>query len=74
MPRENAETKGRRYAVEGRLQVHAVTDDTIEATCRGDGHVYRLGWHGTWHCSCPARSDRCCHLVALRLVTVRTPA
>jgi enoyl-CoA hydratase/carnithine racemase len=48
-------------------------DDAIRAICRGDGTVYRLGWDHVdrWHCSCPAATDRCAHLVALRLVTVR---
>lgn len=66
-----AEAKGRRYLAEGRLLVTAVTGDVVEATCRGDGAVYRLGWHGTWECSCPARTERCAHLTALRLVVIR---
>jgi hypothetical protein len=68
-PRETVETKARRYLAEGRLSVVLVVDDEIEATCRGDGAVYLAGWHGAWHCSCPARTDRCAHLAALRLVT-----
>lgn len=70
--RESAETKGRRYATEGRLLVLEINADAIRARCRGDGHVYRLGWNPAdrWWCSCPARGDRCSHLVALRLVTI----
>ena len=72
--RESAETKARRYLAEGRLEVVLVADDEIEATCRGDGAAYLLGWHGAWHCSCPARTDRCAHLVALRLVVLAGPS
>lgn len=70
--RENAETKGRRYATEGRLLVLEVDTDTIRAHCRGDGAIYQLGWNHAdrWWCSCPARTDRCSHLIALRLVTI----
>jgi uncharacterized Zn finger protein len=69
--RENAEQKGRRYAVEGRLLVRHVTEDRIEASCHGNGEVYSLGLtpSGRWWCSCPA-VGRCCHLVALQLVCV----
>jgi hypothetical protein len=68
--RENAAVKGRRYLVEGRLLVTHVEGPRIEASCRGEGAVYKLGFaSGRWRCSCPARS-RCAHLVALQLVTV----
>jgi uncharacterized Zn finger protein len=66
---ENAETKGRRYLVEGRLVVDHVDDGEIRARCRGNGKVYRLGRNrGEWYCDCPALG-RCSHLVALQLVT-----
>ena len=69
MPRENAEAKGRRYLVEGRLVVERVAGDTIRAHCRGGGAVYKLGLErGEWFCSCPALG-LCSHLVALQLVT-----
>jgi hypothetical protein len=42
--RENVETKGRRYLSEGRLTVLHVSDDLIEAICKGKGEVYRLGF------------------------------
>ena len=69
--RENAATKARRYLTEGRLIVsHARPQTAVRATCRGDGTVYRLGWDGhTWWCTCPARTDQCAHLRAVRLVT-----
>jgi uncharacterized Zn finger protein len=69
--RENAEMKGRRYLIEGRLLVHAVTETTILATVRGSGEFYRLGYSPEgWWCECPALG-RCSHLVALQAVTVR---
>lgn len=72
MPRKNAATKGRRYLTEGRLTVHTVEDDLIVASCRGDSAVvYRLTWDpGGWDCTCPAVTDKCSHLRALRLVTL----
>jgi uncharacterized Zn finger protein len=75
MARESAAAKGRRYAVEGRLVILRVSDDEIVARCRGDGALYDLGWDPgrRWHCSCPARTDRCAHLTALRLVTIAQP-
>lgn len=70
MPRENAQAKGRRYLLDGRLFVRYVGPHGIRATCRGQGEVYQLGWERRpgWFCSCPART-RCAHLVALQLVT-----
>jgi hypothetical protein len=69
--RENADAKGRRLLSEGRVQVTRVDQFSIRALCRGDdGAVYDLGFDGDWYCSCPARSPRCSHLVALKLVTI----
>jgi len=74
MSRENAQAKGRRMLVEGRLRVLRVESDLIVAECRGDsGEVYRLGFDPLvekqwgWFCECPAKGT-CSHLVALRLV------
>jgi hypothetical protein len=72
--RENAAAKARRYLTEGRLLVLEVGLDQITAFCRGDGAFYRLGYAGgDWRCDCPARTRRCSHLRALRLVTVAYP-
>ena len=72
MPRENAEAKARRYLGQGRLRIHTVSDRYVGAVCRGDGELYLLtGDEESWSCSCPAVSDRCAHLLALRLVTTR---
>ncbi len=68
--RESAATKARRYITDGRLTIE--TSARIDATCRGDGQVYELGYaHGRWHCNCPARTIDCAHLLALRLVVDR---
>jgi uncharacterized Zn finger protein len=68
--RENAATKARRYLCEGRLVLESVHPGEATATCRGDGLLYRLGWRRAtgWWCTCPARSDQCSHLLAMRLV------
>lgn len=69
--RENAFSKARRYLTEGRLLIVFVDEDQIDALCRGDGRVYNLRMrHGIWICDCPAVTDQCSHLRALRLVTV----
>ena len=44
-----------------------VDGSTIRGTCRGAGAVYRLGFDGSWWCTCDARS-LCSHLVAAQLV------
>jgi uncharacterized Zn finger protein len=72
--RENAEARGRRYLVEGRLVVRLVDGRRNVAEVRGSGEVHRVEYQpGGWSCSCPALS-RCAHLVALQLVTVRPGA
>lgn len=70
--REDAATKGRRYLGEGRLTIDSVTTGRVHAVARGDGVLHDLGHNGRrWYCDCPARTDRCCHLTALRLVVIR---
>jgi uncharacterized Zn finger protein len=70
--RENAQAKGERYLLSGRLTVCLATPQRVEALCRGDsGHSYSLGHdNDVWWCSCPAKG-RCCHLTALKRVVVR---
>jgi hypothetical protein len=71
--RETVAGKAHRYLAEGRLQVRHVDPLRIEAACRGDGAVWLSGHDGRgWWCDCPHPGRRCSHLVALRLVTVRT--
>jgi uncharacterized Zn finger protein len=70
MPREDALTKGKRYLTEARLQVVTIEPDLIQATCKGSGVEWHLGWRpGGWWCNCPART-LCAHLVALQCVTI----
>lgn len=70
MPRENAAAKADRYLLEGRIVVLSVQPgDHVRAAARGDGRVHRMTWKaGLWRCSCPARTDQCSHLRALRRV------
>lgn len=73
MARESVEAKATRYLAEGRLVVTRVLGDEVSAVCTGETGAYDLGHdpgHGWW-CSCPVRTDRCCHLAALWLVTIR---
>ncbi|MGE0878654.1 MAG: hypothetical protein AB7L13_07185 [Acidimicrobiia bacterium] len=69
MARENAQAKGRRYLVEGRLVIKHVDHDLVIARSRGQGTSYELGHEPGrgWWCGCAARS-RCAHLIALQLV------
>jgi hypothetical protein len=73
--RETIEAKARRYLGEGRLVVTAVDGDLVTAVCRGQGEQYDLGHDprrpGGWWCSCPVRTGKCAHLLALQSVTVR---
>lgn len=76
MSRETIAAKAARYLASARLTVVAVSGDHVGAGCRGGGEVHRCGHDPGrgWHCSCPARTDRCSHLAALRSVTVRRSA
>jgi uncharacterized Zn finger protein len=74
--RENAESKARRYLVEGRLEVQQVGGGDVSARCLGDeGDVYLVRWDGqrrSWRCNCPAYRPRCADVLALARV-VRKP-
>lgn len=71
MARETVVEKSHRYVCAGRLVVTSVAGGKIEATCRGSGELYRLGFErGIWFCSCPAHGV-CSHVLALQLVTVQ---
>lgn len=68
--RENAETKGRRYLIEGRVLLHEVRAGTVKAKVRGSDQFYEVTLrNGYWNCNCYAKG-RCSHLVAVQLVTV----
>jgi len=67
-PRENAQDKGRRYLLDGRLVVELAQPGYFRATVRGGGQIYCVTFgRGGWHCTCPARG-LCCHLVAAHRV------
>lgn len=66
--REGAESKGRRYLLEGRLRILSVHHGRVIASCRGSDREYHCGWvKGRWWCECEAKG-RCSHLVALQMV------
>ena len=68
--RENAQAKARRYLIEGRVMIRSVGPQGVRAHVRGQGHVYAVAYEsgGGWSCTCPARTPRCCHVVAVQLV------
>ncbi len=68
--RETVALKAKRYLSEGRVIIVAVEPGRVEAKVRGDGRIYTSGFvGGQWLCDCPAVSQGCCHLRALRLIT-----
>jgi hypothetical protein len=71
MTRENVATKGRRYLIEGRLQIRLVSQTQVRALCRGNGDTYTVGYdRGGWHCDCPSKG-RCCVNVGRNLNRIR---
>jgi uncharacterized Zn finger protein len=74
MVRENAEQKAKRYLGEGRLQLIGMSNDRVLAQVRGDGRTYLVRFEDdVWSCPCPALTDQCSHLKALRLITAVGP-
>ena len=72
MTRESADTKARRYLVEGRVIIREAGAGHVAATVRGDGAMWSVTYRrGGWHCPCPARG-RCCHLLSVGLVVAPT--
>jgi uncharacterized Zn finger protein len=73
MTRETIAGKAGRYLTEGRVVVTGVLGDTVTAVCQGETGAYDLGYTPGrgWWCTCPVRTDKCSHLAALMLVTVR---
>jgi hypothetical protein len=67
--RESADTKAKRYLVEGRVIITRVSDRVVHAKVRGDGRLYDVTFTGYWSCPCEVRTDRCAHLRAVRMVT-----
>ena len=76
MTRETVDAKAARYLAEGRIVVTRVLGDEVTAVCRGDTGSYDLGHTPGrgWWCSCAVRTDKCSHLAALWLITIRRTA
>ena len=72
MTPETVEQKAGRYLCESRVRVLSGTPDTVTATVRGSNgtaySVVRGAGKGT-SCTCPAHGRRCCHRLAVELVT-----
>jgi hypothetical protein len=70
--RENAMTKSRRYLLEGRCILRYVDADRVVARVRGRT-VYDVEHQAGsgWSCSCPAKSSRCAHVLAVGHVVAR---
>jgi hypothetical protein len=74
MSRETARDKADRILTEGRLRVTDVGPTRATARVRGEGHEWTARYRDhRWTCSCPARTDQCSHLHALRRVIVVDP-
>lgn len=73
MTRESVDAKARRYPAEGRVVVTGVLGDKVTAVCQGETGAYDLGHQPGrgWWCTCPVRGDKCSHLAALWLITIR---
>jgi uncharacterized Zn finger protein len=68
--RENSETKGRRYLIEGRVVIRVARPGFVDAVIRGSDRFYEAHLrNGFWTCNCFAKT-KCSHLVAVQLVTV----
>lgn len=69
MPRENARSKADRLLLEGRVVILEAGRYGVMARIRGEGAIHTARFQfGTWDCTCPARTDQCSHLIAVRRV------
>ena len=67
-PGENPAVEASRYLAAGRI-ITAVAEDQVRATTRGEGAIYSVTYDRYVRaCTHPARTARCCHLVAIRRV------
>lgn len=72
MPRESVEAKAARYLLEGRVTVYQANANVIRARVQGNGDQYVVVvTRGGYACNCLARSDRCCHVIAVQRITNR---
>lgn len=76
MTRESIDAKAPRYLAEGRITVTRLVGDEVTAVARGESGTYDLGHTPGrgWWCACPVRTDRCSHLAALWLITIKSRA
>lgn len=69
MNAESLEEKAARYLAEGRVKVRVVDAGNVEAKVRGNA-TYATACEGKrWTCDCPAWQRKCCHVIAVQLVT-----
>ena len=68
--REGAQQKARRYLLEGRVMIRSVGRQGVRAHVRGQGHCYKVAYEGGggWSCTCPARTSRVLHVIAVQIV------
>jgi uncharacterized Zn finger protein len=74
--RENARSKALRYLSEARVRILDCHEDdgTLTAEVRGNGRMYAVVHDADgWSCSCEARAENCCHVLACKAVTVFEP-
>ena len=69
MPRETARAKADRLLLEGRVVILEAGRYGVVARVRGEGVIHTTRFQfGAWSCTCPARTDQCSHLYAVRRV------
>lgn len=68
MSRESVDDKALRYLAQHRVLIRRVEGREVDAEITGTDRWYVTRRRGGWRCDCPAYG-RCCHLVAVRLVT-----
>lgn len=70
--RENAQARAVRFLATDRVMIRCVDERGVLAHVRGDsGHVRTVIFKfGAWSCDCPARSENCAHVIAVKNVVV----
>jgi uncharacterized Zn finger protein len=64
------EGKAAFYLTEGRIKAVAVSESAGVFHAQGSGkEPYVVRFNGTWACTCPARVERCAHIVAVQTIT-----
>jgi uncharacterized Zn finger protein len=78
MTRMTPEQKAISYLSEGKVKVHehSLEHGRCEVEVYGtasDPYVVRFAGV-TWHCTCPAKTERCAHIIAVKLISSLTTA